>query len=117
MDTHLARALDRLRQAGLDDPDLRDSVFTITRYIDKVGAFPNGQVYRFEWEREWRVPKRVDLWPGGPLFLFAPEADHGWLSRVLAGAPTDSLGDGLPPLIDPAWDDDHIQQVLATLAR
>jgi Putative abortive phage resistance protein AbiGi, antitoxin len=117
LDTRLARALDHLRQAGLDDPELRNSVFTVTRYIDKVGEFPNGQIYRFEWEREWRVPNRLDLWPGGPLFLFAPESDHGWLGKVLAGQVKNGLRDGLPPLIDPAWEDDRIQQLLATLAR
>jgi hypothetical protein len=117
MDTRLARALDRLRQAGLDDPDLRDSVFTVTRYIDKVGEFPNGQVYRFEWEREWRVPRRLDLWPGGPLFLFAPDSDHRWLGKVLAGRTSQALANGLLPLIDPTWDDNNIQQVLATLPR
>lgn len=115
-DTPLAYALDRLRQAGLNDTDLRRAVFAVTRYIDKVGEFPNGQVYRFEWEREWRVPRHLDLWRKGPLFLFAPEADHAWLHRRLDVGTGDALSEGVPPMIDPNWEDNSIQEVLANIA-
>ncbi len=115
MDTHLANALDRLCWAAKEDPSLRRAVFTLTRNIDKVGEFPNGQLYRFEWEREWRVPKRLHLWREGPLFLFAPEADHHWLDRKLDVRQGDALGEGVPPMIDPTWDDERIQEVLASL--
>jgi hypothetical protein len=115
MDTRVANAVDRLCSAAEADPSLRADVFTLTRYIDKVGEFPNGQVYRFEWEREWRVPRRLDLWREGPLFLFAPEADHGWLAAELDVREGDALANGVPPMIDPTWDDQSIQQVLATL--
>ena len=67
----------------------------MTPFIDKVGEFPDGTVYRFEWEREWRVPRRLDLGVVHPAFLFAPAAEHTQLVadltvRGVAGTPQGS---------------------------
>ena len=52
-DTPLASAITRL-QRSLGTPDQRRDWHKITPFIDKTGEFPDGSVYRFEWEREWR---------------------------------------------------------------
>lgn len=94
-------------------PEAEQAWYELTRYIDKVGEFPDGSVYRFEWEREWRVPRRLDLWPGGPAFLFAPERQHDRLTRALEDLGTPSLRRGIPPIFDPLWSDDVIQEAMA----
>jgi hypothetical protein len=98
-DTTLASALAGLQQS-LTTSDQRLDWHRITPFIDKVGEFPDGTVYRFEWEREWRVPRRLDLCAGCPAFLFAPRAEHIQLvgdltTRGVAGTPH-----GIAPLLD-----------------
>src|SRR5664279_5098741 len=77
-----------------------------------LGEFPDGSVYRFEWEREWRVPRRLDLGVGCPAFLFAPETEHTQLTTALTGLGTVATQNGLP-LLDPNWDEAALQEALA----
>jgi hypothetical protein len=90
-------------------PDQRSDWHKVTPFIDKVGEVPDGSVYRFEWEREWRVPRRLDLGVGCPAFLFAPAAEHARLAADLTGR----TRYGLPPLLDPKWDERALQAALA----
>jgi hypothetical protein len=53
-DTTLASALAGLQQS-LTTSDQRLNWHSMTPFIDKVGEFPDGTVYRFEWERECGV--------------------------------------------------------------
>lgn len=108
MDTPLASALAGL-QRSLATSGQRPDWYRITPFIDKVGEFPDGSIYRFEWEREWRIPRRLDLdHEGSPAFLFAPSAQHDCLSTDLAGTPY-----GTTALLDPTWDESTLQAALA----
>lgn len=73
----------------------------MTPLIDKVGEFPDGSVYRFEWEREWRVPRRLHLGVGRPAFIFAPALDHAQLKADLATAGMAGEPYVIPPILDP----------------
>ena len=110
-DTSLAFALTRL-QNSLTADQQRDW-YSITRFIDKTGEFPDGSVYRFEWEREWRVPRRLDLGVKCPVFLFAPEAEHAPLVADLTALGVATTPQGIPPLLDPTWDESRLQTALS----
>lgn len=112
MDTPLANALSR-HQASMTSDQRRDW-HMMTPLIDKVGEFPDGSVYRFEWEREWRVPRRLDLGVGCPAFLFAPETEHTQLTTALTGLGTVATQNGVP-LLDPTWHEAALQAALTRL--
>ena len=112
MDSHLAYALARMQNSLTQEQ--RADWYALTRFIDKVGEFPNGSTYRFEWEREWRVPKRLELGAGCPVFLFAPQAEHPWLKAQVSGiAAVVPLTSPLP-ILDPTWDEETLQAALVT---
>lgn len=110
-DTNLALALTGL-QHSLTTPSQRSDWHRITRFIDKVGEFPDGTVYRFEWEREWRVPRRLDLSAGHPAFLFAPAAEHKQLMAELTVQGVAETPHGIAPLLDPRWAESALQAAL-----
>jgi len=109
-DTPLASALTRLRHSLTADQ--RRDFYRITPFVDKTGEFPDGSVYRFEWEREWRVPRRLDLGVKCPLFLFAPEAEHARLVADLTALDVGATAQGIPPLLDPTWNDAKLHAAL-----
>lgn len=111
-DTTLASALAGLQESLTTSGQRRDW-HRITRFIDKVGEFPDGTVYRFEWEREWRVPRRLDLYPGCPAFLFAPRAEHIPLVADLTRLGVTGMPYGIAPLLDPTWNEPELQAALA----
>jgi hypothetical protein len=110
-DTVLASALTDLQQS-LTTPSQRGDWHRITRFIDKVGEFPDGTVYRFEWEREWRVPRRLDLGAGNPAFLFAPTVEHAKLVADLTVQGVAGTPHGIAPLLDPIWAESALQAAL-----
>jgi len=110
-DTSLASALTRLQHSLT--PEQRRGWYNITRFIDKTGEFPDGSVYRFEWEREWRVPRRLDLGVKCPVFLFAPEAEHAQLVADLTALGVGATAQGIPPLLDPTWEEARLQAALS----
>ena len=111
-DTALASALEGLQQS-LTTPNQHRDWHRISPFIDKVGEFPDGTIYRFEWEREWRVPRRLDLDPGLPAFLFAPTAEHAQLVADLTTRGVDGKPPRIAPLLDPMWDEAALQATLA----
>jgi len=111
-DTTLASALEGL-QYSLTTPRQREDWHRLTPFIDKVGEFPDGTVYRFEWEREWRVPRRLDLDVGCPAFLFAPTSEHAQLLADLTRQGVGGTPHGIAPLLDPTWDEAALQEALA----
>jgi hypothetical protein len=111
-DKALASALAGLQQS-LTTPNQRRDWHTITRFIDKVGEFPDGTVYRFEWEREWRVPRRLDLCAGHPAFLFAPTAEQAQVVADLTARGVARTPHGIAPLLDPTWAEPALQATLA----
>jgi hypothetical protein len=112
-DTVLARALTGLQQSlTTPTPSQRRDWHRITPFIDKVGEFPDGTVYRFEWEREWRVPRRLDLYVGHPAFLFALTAEHAQLVADLTVQGVAGTPHGIAPLLDPTWTESELQAAL-----
>lgn len=112
LDKPVAAALARL-QSSITTSDQRRDWYTVAPFVDKVGEFPNGATYRFEWEREWRVSRRIELGVDHPVFLFAPETEHGRLkSQLNAGVVAASPG-GIPPMLDPTWDESKLQASLS----
>lgn len=111
LDTPLASALTGLQHSVT--PDRQRDFYGITPFVDKTGEFPNGSMYRFEWEREWRVPRRLDLGVDCPVFLFAPEAEHAQLVADLTARGVDATAQGIPPLLDPTWNEAVLQAALS----
>jgi hypothetical protein len=97
--------------------DPEDPLWRLTPFIDYPGEYGWTQ-YRFEWEREWRVPGGLDFGPDEVAFLFLPEEEHpnarSFLREVLEdnGRPAYVV-----PCIDPRWDLDTIQESLGHLNR
>lgn len=112
-DTKLASALTGLQQSLTTHGPRRDW-HRITPFINKVGEFPDGTVYRFEWEREWRVPRRLDLGAGHPAFLFAPTAEHAQLVTDLTVQGVARTPHGIAPLLDPTWTESTLQAALTS---
>lgn len=91
-----------------------DALWSLTPFIDQPFDAAVGG-YRFEWEREWRVPGGLEFHLDAAAFLFAPEDDHQFLSDYISqylGRDQQQLG---PLLIDPLWDDDGLQVAFADL--
>lgn len=87
--------------------DLQDDYWRLTPFID----FPSDKMsYRFEWEREWRVPEDVKFQPDDVEFLFLPEHLHHAARRFFKDAQTQQRGPDYPcPFLDPLWPDARLQ--------
>lgn len=72
-------------------------------YDDQTGA------YRFEWEREWRVPRGLAFDLDDVAFVFAPEQEHGYISDYHAQYLGRDIGALGPVLIDPRWPEGQLQ--------
>jgi hypothetical protein len=55
--------------------DTENSFWRLTPFIDVMGSYGAGE-YRFEWEREWRVPGGLRFPPDQVAFLFIPDSLH-----------------------------------------
>jgi len=73
--------------------DANDPFWALTPFVDFPGEYGDTS-YRFEWEREWRVPGSVGFSPENVAFLFGPEEAHGEM--------VEKVGSNYPcPCIDP----------------
>jgi hypothetical protein len=91
----------------------KDSPFwRVTPFIDFPGDY-GATEYRFEWEREWRVPGDMCFTPDQVAFLFIPGELHDAARAFFQGQ---NLGPAFDcPFLDPLWPDVAIQEALATL--
>jgi hypothetical protein len=87
--------------------DANDPLWALTLFVDFPGEY-GATSYRFEWEREWRVPGSVEFSPDNVAFLFGPEAAH---HEMLERIGSNYTG----PCIDPLWPDARIQEALALM--
>lgn len=88
-----------------------DSPFwKLTPFVD----FPSEKRhYRFEWEREWRVPGGFDFMPADVAFLFIPERLHGTARSFFQDAEDQHIGPNYQcPYLDPDWEMERIQDAL-----
>jgi hypothetical protein len=115
-DTPLYGAVQAVMAPLIDPPFDRDADFwRLTPFIDFPGEY-GGTQYRFEWEREWRVPGEFRFAPGEVEFLFVPEHLQAQARHFFATAQEQNLGPAhFCPLLDPLWSDDEIQAALATI--
>lgn len=87
------------------------ALWELTRYVDVPRAR-----YRFEWEREWRVPGGLAFDPNDVAFLFIPEEHHDAARQFFEEALANNTGPAyFCPYLDPAWDDARIQEAVAAL--
>lgn len=104
-----ASAFEELKRSHLDSFDAQDPLWKLTPFVDLIGEYGE-TVYRFEWEREWRVAGEIRFAFEDLAFIFVPEGDH---PRVVTFF--DERGGPGPPLIDPVWPMEQIQEALASL--
>jgi hypothetical protein len=91
------------------------TIWKLTPFIDFPGDYGFTQ-YRFEWEREWRVPGGIAFTQDDVAFLFLPEAEHSKAREFFKGHDRDGTGPAyLCPYIDPAWDPDRIRTALGAI--
>jgi hypothetical protein len=112
-----AESFQRLvREAMTGGIDVTDSLWTITPFVDYPGAYGSTQ-YRFEWEREWRVPGGVAFGPEDVAFLFIPEELHAGARSFFEDHFRDNTGPAyLCPYVDPTWDMARIQAAFSGVA-
>ncbi len=92
-----------------------DPFWKLTPFIDFPGS---SYGYRFEWEREWRVPSALSFTPDDVAFLFIPEALHESARSFFMNALDEGLGPAyLCAYLDPLWTDAQLQDAFASIAQ
>lgn len=105
---------DRIRRSLDGGIDQDDPLWQLTRYVDYPTDGPRR--YRFEWEREWRVPGGLRFDQADVAFLFIPEDLHDAARDFFTDAQAEHFGPAyFCPYLDPDWGDDRIQQAIAEL--
>jgi hypothetical protein len=95
--------------------DVDSPLWDLTPFIDFPGSYGPFE-YRFEWEREWRVPGGLTFSPDQVAFLFMPSELHAQARRFFDEAEELNSGPNYScPFLDPLWPDELIQQTLADL--
>jgi hypothetical protein len=112
-DSAAADAIHALRSEKVGPPMDTDSHFwRITPFIDFPGEY-GGTQYRFEWEREWRVPGDFTFDVQDVAFLFIPGDLHEAARAFFREAERENTGPAYNcPFLDPLWGDDKIQEAL-----
>lgn len=111
-----ADAVHAMVQDALGPPfQAEHPVWRLTPFIDFPGDYGRTQ-YRFEWEREWRVPCDLAFQPADVAFLFIPEELHKQARQFFVTARVENLGPSYEcPFLDPLWPDARIQEELASV--
>lgn len=114
-DSATAFAIRALRDEKVGPPmDTASPFWHIAPFIDFPGA--GGTKYRFEWEREWRVPGDLTFEVDDVAFLFLPEEFHERARFFFATVQRDNSGPVYTcPLADPAWPGDRVHDALRDL--
>ena len=95
--------------------DAQSPLWRLTPFIDFPGDY-GGTQYRFEWEREWRVPGDFEFQASQVAFLFLPETQHAQARRFFDSVSNENLGPSYTcAFLDPLWTDDTLQKVLADI--
>ncbi len=114
-DSPLAEAVTAARQLGFNPWDADHPFWRLTPFIDFPGDY-GATAYRFEWEREWRVPGDMRFTSDEVAFLFIPGELHGAAQRFLQEVREQNLGPAYDcPFLDPLWPEEAIQEALAAL--
>lgn len=104
-----------VRDAMTGGIDPNDPIWKITPFVDYPGEY-GGTQYRFEWEREWRVPGGLEFTPDDVAFLFIPEDLHAAAWAFFEEAQRDNSGPAyFCPYVDPRWELPQIQAAFASV--
>lgn len=113
-DSPIADAAEHLVDGIAAERKWSDPLWSLTPFIDRPSDEPR---YRFEWEREWRVPGGLDFAPEDVAFLFIPEELHEAARSFFESARRDNSGPAYScPFLDPVWSEDRIQDALGALS-
>lgn len=115
-DSDLAASFRQLMAQYVRSPmDVSSPLWQLTPFIDFPGRYGAAE-YRFEWEREWRVPGGLSFSPDEVAFLFIPEELHSRARAFFDEAEEENTGPNYRcPFLDPLWPDDQIQDALASI--
>jgi hypothetical protein len=113
-----ARAFRAMVDNASSDPvNVVAPIWRLTPFVDYPGAYGATQ-YRFEWEREWRVPGGLAFDVEDVAFLFLPEEHHARARTFFEEVYRDNDGPAyLCPYIDPRWGMERIQSAFANVER
>jgi len=109
-DAAVVEMMERTQRSKLsvDNP-----LWKLTPFIDVPGEYESTR-YRFEWEREWRVPGPLTFSTKDVAFLFVPGELHAKARWFFEYVEAENIGPSYRcPLIDPSWENDAIDAALA----
>jgi hypothetical protein len=89
-----------MNAAAANGVNQTDDIWKLTPFVDFPGTYGSAQ-YRFEWEREWRVPHGLTLQPDDVAFLFVPESLLGKARSFFDEHHRNGTGPAFCPYIDP----------------
>ncbi len=100
------------------DPQ-REPIWSMTPFVDIQGDTHNAPYsYRFDWEREWRVPGLLRFTEYDVAALFLPEELHPTARGFFEWAVKEKAGPGyFCPCLDPLWKAEQISEALAKHAE
>lgn len=112
--SQVAASVKHLIDIGKGPPFEKDHpIWEVTPFVDFPGEY-NGTPYRFEWEREWRVPRNMPFAPDDVDFLFIPEHLHDAAQTFFLDHERENTGPAYScPFLDPLWSEEQIQKALA----
>ncbi|AGC43968.1 hypothetical protein MYSTI_02652 [Myxococcus stipitatus DSM 14675] len=89
-------------------------LWSMTPFVDIQGDSSNAPYqYRFDWEREWRVPGLLRFTEYDVAVLFLPEELHATARGFFEWAVREKAGPGyFCPCLDPLWSASQIAQAL-----
>ena len=110
----LGELVDAVKATALEPSFVPDHPFwALTPFIERPGDY-DGNPYRFEWEREWRVPNGLAFTPDDVAFLFMPDLNHDRARAFFEGVQRENSGPAyLCPYIDPTWAIEQLQAAFA----
>jgi hypothetical protein len=113
----LGRWVEATKDTALDPFVADHPIWHLTPFIERPGKYGRTE-YRFEWEREWRVPGGLPFTPADVAFLFIPERLHEAALKFFSEAYEQNTGPAyLCPYIDPKWDLDQLHEEFAKVRR
>lgn len=111
---HLAMKQQLQQALAAPDPQ-KEALWAMTPFVDIQGDTHNSPYnYRFDWEREWRVPGLLRFTEYDVAVLFLPEEVHPVAKQFFEWAVREHAGPGyFCPCLDPGWTPEQISEALA----
>lgn len=114
-DSQIADALRELQQSRLGDgaTDSTEPIWKICPFIDFTQN--SGPRYRYEWEREWRVPEKLSFTIDDVAFLLIPEELHSNARGFFESVRDEYCGPSyeLCPYVDGRWNLEKILKLIS----